>query len=98
MQGLTRDHEKRRCVQRRERKQEEYVGSFRQSVLDFLVFAPAHAATVTLHATPVGSGTVTRTERIPIHERAEAAVIESDGPKSVACKCECPLPSCQARS
>jgi len=27
---------------------------------------------VTLHATPVGSGTVARTERIPINERTEA--------------------------
>jgi hypothetical protein len=27
------------------------------------------------HATPVGSGTVARTERIPVDERAEAAVI-----------------------
>ncbi len=48
----------------------------------FLAFAPAYtvlagklADTVTLHATPVGSGTVARTERIPIHGRAEAAVI-----------------------
>jgi hypothetical protein len=30
---------------------------------------------VTAHATPVGSGTVARTERIPIERRAEAAVI-----------------------
>jgi hypothetical protein len=30
---------------------------------------------VTTHATPVGSGTVARTERIPIERRAEAAVI-----------------------
>ena len=27
------------------------------------------------HATPVGSGTVARTKRIPVEERAEAAVI-----------------------
>jgi len=50
-------------------------------VIDFPAFAPAYAAlaeklaaAVTQHATPVGSGTVARTERIPIHERAEAAV------------------------
>jgi len=68
--------------QRRERKQEAYVVSFRQAVLDFLAFAPSHAAlaealadAVTSHATPVGSGTVARTERIPISQRAEAAVI-----------------------
>jgi hypothetical protein len=53
-----------------------------QAPLDFLAFAPAYtdlaeklADTVTAHATPVGSGTVARTERIPIHEQAEAAVI-----------------------
>jgi tryptophan-rich sensory protein len=33
------------------------------------------ADAVTQHATPVGSGTVARTECIPTHERAEAAVI-----------------------
>ena len=30
---------------------------------------------MTAHATPVGSGTVARTERIPVEERAAAAVI-----------------------
>jgi hypothetical protein len=30
---------------------------------------------VTDHATPVGSGTVARTKRIPVEQRAEAAVI-----------------------
>jgi hypothetical protein len=30
---------------------------------------------VAAHATPVGSGTVARTKRIPVAERAEAAVI-----------------------
>ena len=30
---------------------------------------------VTQHATPVGSGTVARTQRIPIEQRAESAVI-----------------------
>jgi hypothetical protein len=33
------------------------------------------ADAVTTHATPVGSGTVARTQRIPVGERAEAAVI-----------------------
>lgn len=67
---------------RRERKHEEYVAEFRAAVLDFLAFAPAHAElaqalaeAVTRHATPVGSGTVARTERIPIERRAESAVI-----------------------
>jgi hypothetical protein len=70
------------AAQRREREQAEYVGEFRDAVLAFLAFAPAHAglagrlaAAVTVHATPVGSGTVARTERIPVEERAEAAVI-----------------------
>jgi hypothetical protein len=33
------------------------------------------AQAVTAHATPVGSGTVARTKRIPVEARAEAAVI-----------------------
>src|SRR6185369_10072207 len=33
------------------------------------------ARAVTDHATPVGSGTVARTKRIPVERRAEAAVI-----------------------
>jgi hypothetical protein len=33
------------------------------------------ATAVTQHATPIGSGTVARTKRIPIERRAEAAVI-----------------------
>lgn len=33
------------------------------------------AKRVTVHATPVGSGTVARTERIPVERRAEAAVL-----------------------
>jgi hypothetical protein len=32
------------------------------------------ADAVTVHATPVGSGTVARTERIPVHQRAEAII------------------------
>lgn len=67
---------------RREKKQTEYVEDFETAVRDFLNFdsrydalAKKLAAAVTLHATPVGSGTVARTERIPIERRAEAAVI-----------------------
>jgi hypothetical protein len=67
---------------RRERKHTEYVEDFRGAVLTFLDFAPNHAAlaelladAVTQHATPVGSGTVARTQRIPIERRAESAVI-----------------------
>lgn len=67
---------------RRERKQGEYVEDFQAAVMAFLAFAPAHqelagrlVAAVTAHATPVGSGTVARTQRIPIERRAESAVI-----------------------
>jgi hypothetical protein len=67
---------------RRERAQANYVEEFRAAVLDFLAFDPRHQKTaeqlaraVTEHATPVGSGTVARTERIPVERRAEAAVI-----------------------
>lgn len=67
---------------RREHEQSAYVVSFETSVLTFLRFAPRYEASarelarrVTAHATPVGSGTVARTERIPIERRAESAVI-----------------------
>jgi hypothetical protein len=67
---------------RREVKQAEYVEDFRGAVVAFLKFAPKWetlaarmAERVAAHATPVGSGTVARTERIPIERRAEAAVI-----------------------
>jgi len=69
-------------ARRRERKQDEYVEDFHHSVLTFLRFDARHAelagrlsVAVTAHATPVGSGTVARTERIPVEERAEAAVV-----------------------
>lgn len=69
-------------AKRREVKQTVYVGSFQDAVLNFLRFAPCHAElaaelaeAITVHATPIGSGTVARTERIPIEQRAEAAVI-----------------------
>ncbi|WP_437228230.1 DUF2293 domain-containing protein [Planctomicrobium sp. SH661] len=67
---------------RREKKQTLYVEDFRGAVLTFLNFAPSYqalaerlASAVTELATPVGSGTVARTERIPIEQRAESAVI-----------------------
>ncbi len=69
-------------ARRREKTQSEYVVSFRDAILQFLAFAPAHrplaellADAVAAHATPVGSGTVARTQRIPIEQRAESAVI-----------------------
>lgn len=74
--------ERVRAVERREKKQAEYVEDFEGEVRRFLAFSPTFAEhgarfarAVTLHATPVGSGTVARTQRIPVEERAEAAVI-----------------------
>lgn len=67
---------------RRERKQAAYVEDFEAAVLKFLCFDSMHATVarqlaeaVTRHATPVGSGTVARTQRIPVQRRAESAVI-----------------------
>jgi hypothetical protein len=67
---------------RREREQAGYEVDFANAVLRFLSFAPAFtpqarllAVAVAAHATPVGSGTVARTERIPLERRAESAVI-----------------------
>lgn len=70
------------AAQRRDAKQSEYVGDFQQAVFAFLDFHPRYSELarrlsdcVTRHATPVGSGTVARTQRIPIEKRAESAVI-----------------------
>lgn len=59
-----------------------YAEDFRRAVLNFLRFNPRYetdagalATLIANHATPVGSGTVARTERIPLPERAEAATI-----------------------
>ena len=67
---------------RRERAHAAYAVSFEDEVRAFLRFAGRWvplgeelARRVAAHATPVGSGTVARTQRIPIEERAEAAVI-----------------------
>jgi len=69
-------------ARRREKAQAEYVEDFVGAVVAFLAFHPIHAdlaqqlaSAVTDHATPVGSGTVARTKRIPVEQRAEAAVI-----------------------
>lgn len=69
-------------ARRRAKVQAEYVEDFHGAVLHYLAFHPAHAdlavqlaSAVTAHATPVGSGTVARTQRIPVEQRAEAAVI-----------------------
>jgi hypothetical protein len=70
------------AARRREKVQVAYVEDFTAAVRDYLAFAPAYAeladrfaVAVAAHATPVGSGTVARTERIPVEQRAEAAVI-----------------------
>ena len=69
-------------AKRREKAQEVYVEDFTGAVVTFLDFHPHHAdlayrlaRVVADHATPVGSGTVARTKRIPVEQRAEAAVI-----------------------
>ncbi len=69
-------------AQRREKAQDAYIDDFHGAVIAFLGFHASHAEiatqlaeAVTAHATPVGSGTVARTKRIPVEERAEAAVI-----------------------
>ncbi len=69
-------------ARRRDKAQAEYIEDFHGAVVAFLAFHPDHAdladrlaKAVTQHATPVGSGTVARTKRIPVEERAEAAVI-----------------------
>lgn len=66
----------------RDKAQTEYVEDFLGAVLAFLAFHPIHAdlaerlaRAVTEHATPVGSGTVARTKRIPVEQHAQAAVI-----------------------
>jgi len=68
--------------QRRANAQSQYQDDFESAVLAFLGFherwrelARRLAAVVTAFTTPVGSGTVARTKRIPIEERARAAVI-----------------------
>jgi hypothetical protein len=69
-------------ARRRDKAQAEYVEDFFGAVVTFLAFHPIHAElaerlarAVTDHATPVGSGTMARTKRIPVEQRAEAAVI-----------------------
>lgn len=70
------------AASRRDRNQAEYVDEFRSAVLNCLNFAACYAelagrlaTAIAAHATPVGSGTVARTQRIPVEQRAEAAVI-----------------------
>jgi hypothetical protein len=67
---------------RRDKAQAVYAEDFTGAVVTFLAFHRSHAELakklgriVADHATPVGSGTVARTKRIPLEQRAEAAVI-----------------------
>jgi hypothetical protein len=69
-------------ARRRDQAQAEYAEDFFGAMVAFLAFHPSYAEfadrlarAVTDHATPVGSGTVARTKRIPVGRRAEAAVI-----------------------
>ncbi|MDF7824710.1 DUF2293 domain-containing protein [Pontiellaceae bacterium B12227] len=69
-------------LKRREKKQAEYEISFHEALLKWLNFHPRYQAEaekmaklIGEHAVPVGSGTVARTERIPIEDRASAAAI-----------------------
>jgi hypothetical protein len=67
---------------RRAKAEVAYAEDFTQALRDYLNFHPRYALLadrlsqlIAAHATPVGSGTVARTQRIPIEQRAEAATI-----------------------
>jgi hypothetical protein len=67
---------------RRAKAEIAYAEDFTQALRDYLNFHPRYALLadrlsqlIAAHATPVGSGTVARTQRIPIEQRAEAATI-----------------------
>ena len=67
---------------KRAEQQVEYEQDFTRAVFEFLRFAAPHtqlaeqvAKAICDHAAAVGSGTVARTQRIPIERRAEAATI-----------------------
>lgn len=77
-------YEKKLAAGRKRRAAEQavYAEDFEQAVREFLAFHPRYetearalAARISAHAVPGGSGTVARTERIPIEQRAEAATI-----------------------
>ncbi len=67
---------------RKLKKHQEYVQEFYQATLAYLRFPAQYsevaerlALAVTEHATPVGSGTVARTARLPLEQKVAAAVI-----------------------
>jgi len=81
---LTDEYQKKQtyAAERREKKQIQYDVEFCQAVECYLDFHTIYkelekklARAVTVHAIPVGSGTVARTQLIPIEERAALAVI-----------------------
>jgi len=81
---LTDEYKKKRVsnINRRDKKQELYDAEFCKAVEDYLGFDAMYkpmekklARAVTVQAIPVGSGTVARTQTIPIEERAAHAVI-----------------------
>jgi len=73
---------KEQALARKKQKNQQYAQQFYNAVLAFLHFHPRYATlarqmagSITELATPVGSGTVARTERIPLQERVSKAVI-----------------------
>jgi len=81
---LTEGYKKKRVtdINRRDRKQRAYDAEFCKAVEMYLGFDVSYKAiekklarAVTVHAIPVGSGTVARTQMISIEERAHHAVI-----------------------
>jgi hypothetical protein len=77
-------HAKRQAANaaRRSAVQANYVTEFATAVVAFLAFHPRfHELALTIgklvaeHATPVGSGTVARTQRLSVEQRARAAVV-----------------------
>ena len=78
--GYARQREQ--ALARRRARQEAYAREFYDQIIRFLDFHPRYekeaallGKRITAHAAPVGSGTVARTRRIPIEQRAKAAVI-----------------------
>ncbi|MHA7109126.1 DUF2293 domain-containing protein [Sunxiuqinia elliptica] len=80
----TEGYQKKRAadIQRREKKQQLYEGEFLQAVVNYLDFHASYATlaqqmaqAITQHAIPVESGTVARTQLIPLQERAAKAAI-----------------------
>lgn len=75
-------HTRQQLLDRRQARQAAYVEAFTAELVGFLAFHPRYevqarrlSELISRHATPVGSGTVARTERIPLARRVEAAAI-----------------------